>query len=126
MIFKYWSQEFGNNALDLIKQKGFYTYEFMSDFEKFKEELRSKENLYSSSTSRKISEKEYEHVLKVWNKFEMKAMNDYHDLYLKCDVLLLPDVFQKFTLHKKCSFSIRISSVNVTKSAGSCRFDHIY
>ena len=126
MIFKYLSQEFGNNALDLIKQKGFYTYEFMSDFEKFKEELRSKENLYSSSTSKKISEKEYEHVLKVWNKFEMKAMSDYHDLYLKCDVLLLPDVFQKFTLHKKCSFSIRISSVNVTKSAGSCGFDHIY
>ena len=28
------------------------------------------------------------HVLYVWNKFEMKAMKDYHDLYLKSDVLL--------------------------------------
>ena len=26
----------------------------------------------------------------------MKAMKDYHDLYLKCDVLLLSDVFEKF------------------------------
>ena len=26
----------------------------------------------------------------------MKTMKDYHDLYLKCDVLLLPDVFEKF------------------------------
>ena len=26
----------------------------------------------------------------------MKAMKDYHDLYLKCNVLLLADVFEKF------------------------------
>ena len=40
--FKYLSQEFDNNVLDLAKQKGFYFYVFMSDFEKFTEELRSK------------------------------------------------------------------------------------
>ena len=55
----------------------------MSGFEKFKEELSSKENVYSSLTGKKISDKDYEHVLKVWNKFEMKRMKDYHDLYLK-------------------------------------------
>ena len=27
--FKYLSQEFGNNVLDLVKQKGFYPYEYM-------------------------------------------------------------------------------------------------
>ena len=26
----------------------------------------------------------------------MKTMKDYHDLYLKCNVLLLADVFEKF------------------------------
>ena len=30
------------------------------------------------------------------------------------------------TLNKKWSFPLRISSVNVTKSAGSCGFGHIY
>ena len=64
----------------------------MSDFEKFKEELYSKKR---SLTNRKISDKEYDHVLKVWNKFEMKTIKDYHDFYLKCDVLLLADVFEK-------------------------------
>ena len=68
----------------------------MSNFEKFKEQLPSKENFYSLLTGKEISDKEYEHVLKVWNKFEMKTTKDYHDLYLKCDVLVLADVFEKF------------------------------
>ena len=38
------SQEFYNNILDLVNQKGFYFYEFLSDFEKFKEDLPSKKS----------------------------------------------------------------------------------
>ena len=68
----------------------------MIGFEKFKEELASKEKFYSSSTDKTISDKEYEHAVKVWNKFEMKTMEDYYDLYLECDVFLLADVFEKF------------------------------
>ena len=71
-FFKYLSQEFNNNALDLVKQKMFYPFECISYFEKFKEQLPSKERFYSSLTGKKISHKEYEHVLKVWNIFEMK------------------------------------------------------
>ena len=41
------SQEFENKVLDLVKQKGFYPYEDMSDFEKFKEGLPSKDKFYS-------------------------------------------------------------------------------
>ena len=63
-----------------MKQKRFYPYECTSDFS-------SKEMFYSSLTDRKINDKEYEHVLNVWNKFEIKAMKDYHNLYSKCDVL---------------------------------------
>ena len=33
---------------------------------------------------------------KIWNKFEMKYMGDYHDNYFKKDILLLTDVFEKF------------------------------
>ena len=84
---KYLNQEFDNIVLDLVKQKEFCRYEYMSDFEKFKEELPAKEKLYSLLTGKTVSEKEYELVLKVLKTFEMKTMKDYQDLYLKCHVL---------------------------------------
>ena len=37
--FKYLIQEFDNNVLDLVKQKGFSSYDFMSDFKMSKEKL---------------------------------------------------------------------------------------
>ena len=43
--FKYLSHEFDNNLLDLVKQKRFYPYEYISDFENFKKQLPSKEVL---------------------------------------------------------------------------------
>ena len=75
--FKYLSQEFDNNILDLVQQKVFYPYEYMTDFKRFKEQLPSKEKLYSSLTGQKISNKEYDHILKVWNKFEMTTIKNY-------------------------------------------------
>ena len=35
--FKYLNQKFDNDVLDLLKQKGFYPYEYKSDFDKFKD-----------------------------------------------------------------------------------------
>ena len=96
--FEYFSQEFDNNVLDLVKQKGFYPYEYMNDFEKFKKALPSKERFYSSLSRRKITGKEYEYFLHVSNKFERKTMKYYHDLYLKCNVLLLADTFENLEL----------------------------
>ena len=90
--FKYLSQEFDNNVLNLVKQKGFYPDKYMSNFDEFKKQLPSKEKFYSLLTGKKISDKEYE----VWNKFERKTMKDYHYLYLKYGLLLLADVFEKF------------------------------
>ena len=103
------SQEFDNNVLDLVTQKGFYPYEHMSHFEKFKESLFSKEKFCSSLTDIKINVKEYEHVLNVWNKFGLKTMKDYHDLYLKCDFLLLADAFEKFRNNNLMNYGLRRS-----------------
>ena len=41
-----------------------------------------------------LSIEDYLMCEKIWNKSEIKNMDDYHDHYLKKDVLLLADVFE--------------------------------
>ena len=43
-----------------------------------------------------ISDEDYLTCKEIWNKLNIKNMGDYHDHYLKKDVLLLAYVFEKF------------------------------
>ena len=82
---------------DLILKKGVYPYEYMDTTEKFSDTALPKiDDFYSVLSESRISEEEYEHALKVWDKFNITSMGEYHDLYLKTDVLLLTDVFEAF------------------------------
>ena len=40
--FRYLSQEFDNKVLDLVKQKVYYSYEYMSDFKKLRKNYQEK------------------------------------------------------------------------------------
>ena len=69
----------------------------MNSFKKFSEDkLPDRCEFYSYLKYVYICEKDYIHAVKVWNKFKMNTMGDYHDLYLKTEVLLLTDVIEKF------------------------------
>ena len=82
---------------NLMKRKGIYPYKYMDSFSKFDEtELPPKEAFYSKLKDENISEDDYNHAKHVWEEFGLKNMGEYHDLYLKTDILLLADVFQNF------------------------------
>ena len=90
---KYYTPE----EAELIKQKGFYPYEYMNTEEKFNDtKLPPREAFYSKLSGRGITEKDYKHAWNVWNTFNMKTFKDYHELYNETDVLLLADVFENF------------------------------
>ena len=95
--FKYLSEEFSGEVLELVKQKGMYPYEYMDSFKKlFENKLPDRCKLFSSLKDKCISEKNYLKANNIWNVLKINTMSDYHDLYLKTDVLLLADVFERF------------------------------
>ncbi|MCG7879165.1 MAG: C2H2-type zinc finger protein [Candidatus Thiodiazotropha endolucinida] len=82
---------------NLLLRKGVYPYEYMDSFEKFEEaELPPKEEFYSSIKKEHISSADYEHAQTVFKTFNMTSLGEYHDVYLKSDVILLTDVFEAF------------------------------
>ena len=93
---KYTSQKFKGKKLDLMARKGVYPYDYMDCFDKFNEKLPPKEDFYSIMNNEHISNKDYQHAKTVWETFKLKTMGEYHDLYLKSDILLLADVFETF------------------------------
>ena len=83
----------GEESKSLLR-KGIFPYDWFDGLDKLNEtKLPPKEEFYSKLNSKDISEDDYQHAKKVWETFNIKTMREYHDLYIKSDVLLLADVF---------------------------------
>ena len=88
---------FTTEQIKLLKQKGFYPYEYMDSIEKLKDtKPPPQEAFYSKLTGKGINNYNYNHVLNVWKTFKMKTLKEYHEVYNITDVLLLADVFENF------------------------------
>ena len=94
--FKHMIMNCSVDKLHLLR-KGVFPYEYWDSPARFGERLLPPpEAFYSRLTDEEISDEDYEHAQKVWKTFNIETLADYHDLYLKCDILLLADVFENF------------------------------
>ena len=74
-----------------------YPYDYIDEWEKFNEtSLLEKEEFYSKPNLQHITDSDYMHAERVWKKFEIKNLSEYHDLYIESDTLLLADVFENW------------------------------
>ena len=95
--FKCMKNEFGDD-IELLLRKGMYPYSFMDNWDKFKlsPNALKQDDFIDDLTGKNISNDDFEFFNLVCNKMNIKNMGEYHDLYLKTDVLLLADVFENF------------------------------
>ena len=90
-------EDHSEEKYELLIRKGIYPFEFMSSWDKFEEtQLPPVEAFYSSLNMTNVSDGDYQHAQKVWNEFNIKDFGEYHDLYLRTDVILLANVFEAF------------------------------
>ena len=102
---------------ELLTRKGVYPYDYISSLDKLSEtQLPPKEEFYSKLNDEDISDDDYQHAINVWNTFKCKSIRDYHDLYLKSDVLLLSDVFENF--RKTCLKHYKLDPAHYYTSPG--------
>ena len=86
-----------NEHIDLLVRKGVYPYEYVDSVNRFEEtSLPAREHFYSRLMDSSITEAEYAHAQRVWSAFSLSNLGEYHDLYLKTDVLLLAEIFESF------------------------------
>ena len=93
---KHLLSEFPPDKLDLLRKKDAYPYEWVDSYEKFLyPKLPPKECFYSSiddgkrgKDNEQISASQYLHLKFVWKEFRFKTFKDFHNHYLKKDVLI--------------------------------------
>ena len=81
----------------LLTRKGVYPYEYINSWDRFEEtQLSPISAFYCNLNMSSIREEDYQHARRVWKEFEIHNLGDYHDRYLRTDVVLLANVFEAF------------------------------
>ena len=95
--FKNVSREFGFE-IELMTRKGIYPYSFMDGYDKFDVYplTLTKSDFKNDLTGEDINDCDYNLYRQICEKFNIKTLGEYQDLYLKSDVLRLSDVFESF------------------------------
>jgi len=91
--------EYAQNPVkwNMLMRKGVYPYDYMDNMDRFTERsLPTIESFFNRLRQEPCKPEDYEHASAVWREFGCETLQDYHDLYLKADVLLLADVFEAF------------------------------
>ena len=111
------TKEIFRENVELLTRKGVFPYDYVSSMEKLSEtQLPPKEEFYSKLNDENITDNDYQRAINVWNTFNCQTIRDYHNLYLKSDVLLLADVFENF--RKTCLHHYNLDPAHYYTSPG--------
>ncbi|GBB86911.1 hypothetical protein RclHR1_13360008 [Rhizophagus clarus] len=89
-------KDFTPGQISLATCKGIYCYDYIDSQDRFLETELPPIHEFTTTLKGKISQEDYHHAQKVWKTYGCKNLGEYHDLYLKIDVLSLADVWTQF------------------------------
>ena len=90
-------EDYSELQYNLLTRKGVYPYEYMSSWDCFEEiQLPPIEAFYSKLNMSSTSSDDYQHAQRVWKEFRIHNQGDYHNLYLRTDVVRLANVYEAF------------------------------
>ena len=85
------------SAFEMLTRKGVYPYSYMDSLDRFTEnQLPPKKSFYNDLSKKSITTDDFNFVQKLWKTFDMKTLEDLHNLYMESDVLLLSDVYENY------------------------------
>ena len=85
------------NKFVFLLRKGVYLYKYTNSWRRSDETmLPNKKPFYRELNIEDITDEDYTHAQKVFEKLKFKNPGNYHDLYVQSNTLLLSDVFENF------------------------------
>ena len=90
-------EDYSELQYGLFTRKGVYPYEYINSWDRFNQiQLPLISVFYSNLNMSSIREEDYQHAQGVWKEFGICSLGDYHDIYLRTDVVLLANVYEAF------------------------------
>ena len=80
----------------LFMRKGVFPYSYLSVSRMRETEIPPRSAFYNDLTNKELSDEDYAFACRVWKVFDCQNLQEYMELYLQADVLLLADVFENF------------------------------
>ena len=95
--------EFSNltdEEFECTRKKGHFPYNYLDSHEKFNSDFPPLGEAWRNTLSGKIeiTPQQWQEAKDLYDMFSCKNFGDYHDIYLKVDVFLLADIFEKFRM----------------------------
>ena len=98
-LSKYVGSSWGGESqkLGMLLKKGVFPYSWLDHESKLDAtSLSSKASFFNDLSESPCTETDYDHATKVWRDFGVTSFKEYTDLYVKTDVLLLVDIFNRY------------------------------
>ena len=107
-----WCQtNLNEERIQQLFQKSYFPYDYFDSIDRLQDtSLPGREKFFNRLTDKEMTVQQEDHAKRVWELQGCRTFRDYHDYYLKTDVTLLADFFEKF--RRICMTSYRLDPAN--------------